>query len=407
MIFLIVVIPFGAGYYIAYLYRTVNVLIAGPMSQDLGLGAAELGLLTALYFFVFAVFQTPLGILLDRYGPRKTQIFLLGFSIIGSVLFALSSDYLTLSIGRILIGLGVSGALMAALQANSIWFPLGKLPLMNGITIAFGSFGALSATLPVELLFEWIGWRNIFWVLAIITAVLIGAIWFVVPEKSNQKQIENRRFIEQIKDLKKVYKSQLFWRVSILTLVHNGVFLSYQSLWLGPWLRDVESFTTGQVGVAMFLFNFGMLVGVIMTGAFAGYLQRFDLKPLVMITIGVFIAMIIQTCFILELTSYIKALCFFYGFFGSTTMLAYAFLAGNFRGELIGKVNTAHNMLTFSGAFVAQWAIGLVISLWPLLETGGYQVLAHKTAFLCALGIELLAFLVFILPWRKLISNQR
>ena len=92
-ILLTVVVPFGVGYYVSYLFRTVNVVISGAMAEDLALTAADLGLLTSIYFIIFAVFQTPLGILLDRYGPRRTQVFLLLFAILGSLLFAYSENF--------------------------------------------------------------------------------------------------------------------------------------------------------------------------------------------------------------------------------------------------------------------------------------------------------------------------
>ena len=83
-VFLTVVVPFGLGYYISYLYRTVNIVISGPMAEDLSLSPSELGLLTSVYFIVFAAFQTPLGIILDRFGPRLTQVYLLLIAVFGS-----------------------------------------------------------------------------------------------------------------------------------------------------------------------------------------------------------------------------------------------------------------------------------------------------------------------------------
>ena len=157
-----VLLPFGCGYFLSYLYRTVNVVLAPRLAADLTLSAADLGLLTSLYFIVFAAFQTPLGILLDRYGPRRVQGGLLLFAAAGSALFAISDDFLLVSLGRGLIGLGVSGCLMAALKANVLWFPLQRLPLVNGATVAFGSFGALVGTVPVEWAASLFGWREIF-----------------------------------------------------------------------------------------------------------------------------------------------------------------------------------------------------------------------------------------------------
>ena len=166
---LLVVIPFGLGYYLSYLYRTVNIVIAKPLAMDLSLTAADLGFLTSVYFFVFALFQTPLGILLDKYGPKNVQVVLLIFAAVGALLFATSTSFLVLSLARGIIGLGVSGCLMAAIKANVNWFPKERLSLVNGWTATFGTLGALSGTIPVEVLYDEFGWRRIFIILSIIS----------------------------------------------------------------------------------------------------------------------------------------------------------------------------------------------------------------------------------------------
>ena len=83
-----VFLPFVFGYFIAYLFRTINAVMAAPLATELGLGADDLGLLTSVYFLTFAAAQIPIGILLDRYGPRRVQSVLLLTAAVGSTLFA-------------------------------------------------------------------------------------------------------------------------------------------------------------------------------------------------------------------------------------------------------------------------------------------------------------------------------
>jgi hypothetical protein len=105
-----VFLPFVFGYYIAYLFRTINAVMAAPLATELGLGADALGLLTSVYFLTFAAAQIPIGILLDRYGPRRVQSALLVIAAVGSALFAVSDHFWMLLVGRALIGLGVASA---------------------------------------------------------------------------------------------------------------------------------------------------------------------------------------------------------------------------------------------------------------------------------------------------------
>ena len=133
---LTVLMPFGIGYYLSYLFRTVNAIISPQLVADVGLTPSELGFMTAAYFMTFAAVQLPLGIVLDKYGPRKVQAALLMVAAAGAALFAIGTDAVTLIIGRGLIGLGVSACLMASLKTNVLWFPKEKIPLVNGVIFA-------------------------------------------------------------------------------------------------------------------------------------------------------------------------------------------------------------------------------------------------------------------------------
>jgi predicted MFS family arabinose efflux permease len=406
IIFARVVVPFGIGYYISYLYRTVNVVISGQMASELALSAADLGLLTGLYFIIFAAFQTPLGILLDRYGPRRTQAILLIFAAIGSGIFAVSDEFGLLALGRGLIGLGVSGCLMAALKANATWFASDRLPLINGITVAFGSFGALTATVPVELVFEALGWRSIFSILAVFTSCLIIGTWLAVPEGKKTFSGPGPTLDEQFRELAFVYKNGFFWRVSVVTFVHNAAFLSYQSLWMGPWLRDMAGFDASNVAFTMLLFNGGMFLGVLGIGALAERLQLVGIKPIVVVAAGILGSISVQLFFVFDVSSNHKLLCFLFGFFGSSTLLVYSVLTQNFPKSLTGRVNTAQNMLTFIGAFVAQWGIGLIINQWPASSNGNFDPAGHQSAFAFMVILQILAFLFFAWPRNKNPDNE-
>src|SRR3954468_14080030 len=106
-----VFLPFAAGYYLSYLFRTINALIVSHLSSDAGLGSANLGLLTSVYFLVFAAAQIPVGILLDRFGPRRVQSALLLVAAAGAELFAMSEGLALLLLARAMIGIGVAAAL--------------------------------------------------------------------------------------------------------------------------------------------------------------------------------------------------------------------------------------------------------------------------------------------------------
>src|ERR1700730_11819945 len=113
----LVFLPFAAGYYLSYLFRTINALISAQLTVEFSLGVAGLGLLTSVYFLTFAAAQLPIGVLLDRHGPRRVQSLLLLIAAGGAALFGAAEGFAPLVIARALIGLGVAAALTAGFKA--------------------------------------------------------------------------------------------------------------------------------------------------------------------------------------------------------------------------------------------------------------------------------------------------
>ena len=138
---LAVFLPFAAGYYLSYLFRTINASISPLLASDFGLGAAETGLLASVYFLVFGAVQIPIGVLLDRYGSRRVQSVLLVIAVGGATLFGNANSFLELLVGRALIGIGVAASLMAGLKAIVVWFPRERVAFVNGGMIMLGSLG--------------------------------------------------------------------------------------------------------------------------------------------------------------------------------------------------------------------------------------------------------------------------
>ena len=189
---LFIFLPFSIGYFLSYVYRSTNAILAPYLNNDLGINAEQLGLITSVYFLTFALFQLPLGILLDKFGARKVQSLLFIIASIGAIIFALGETVLHLTIGRGLIGLGVSGALMGAFKAMSIWFPKDRLSLLVSIFLAVGGLGAIAASSPLEAVLQLIDWRTIYFILSVTTLIVSILIFYIVPEKEISKEKSKR-----------------------------------------------------------------------------------------------------------------------------------------------------------------------------------------------------------------------
>ena len=186
-------LPFSCGYFLSYAFRTINAIIAQDLVRDIGLAPSQLGLLTAAYFFTFALVQLPLGVLLDRFGPRRIEVVLLLFAAAGAGLFCIADGIELLVLARALIGVGVSACLMAALKAFVQWFPMSRLASVSGWLLACGGLGAFATSLPAEAALQYTDWRGLFAGIAVLSLLVAGLIFFVVPDRNTDEAVESWR----------------------------------------------------------------------------------------------------------------------------------------------------------------------------------------------------------------------
>ena len=400
-----VLLPFAAGYFLSYLYRTVNAVIAPELTEDFSLAAADLGLLTSTYFLTFAAFQLPLGVLLDRYGPRRVEAGLLLLAALGALLFAYAAEMADLLLARGLIGLGVSACLMASFKALVLWFPRGQLPMVNGWVMAAGGLGALTATAPVEMLLGFTDWRGLFLGLSLLTLLTAALIFTLVPEHPEHRSSED--FPSQLRGLGSVFHSGLFWRLAPLTTLSQATALSVQGLWAGPWLHDVAGLDRQGVARGLLFIACAMVAGFLTLGGMAYRLSQWGVPPVAVTLVGMIIFMLVQALLLLAPALPVLVLWMPFGFFGTTGILAYAVLSQHFEGRLAGRVNTAINLLVFVGAFAAQWGVGAIVGAYPAEEAGRYAPSGYRTAFCTLLLLQLLALAWYFLAprlqrrWRR------
>ena len=265
-------LPFALGYFLSYLYRTVNAVIAPNLAADIGVDPSGLGLLTAAYFIAFASSQLPLGVLLDRFGSRRIEALLLLFAAAGAFVFSRSETLIGLVVGRAFIGFGVSACLMAAFKAFAMWFPAPQLPLINGIQMTSGGLGALSATAPVEFLLGLVGWRAVSLILALVTLAVALIVFLVVPDKKETKPPDSLR--EQMTGIKEVFTSPVFWRIAPWATLSQAAYLAIQGLWSGPWLRDAVGYDRTEIAQVLLLVAVAMTAGYLLLGIVANRLSR-------------------------------------------------------------------------------------------------------------------------------------
>jgi MFS family permease len=393
--FVLVLLPFAAGYYLSYVFRTINALIAGPLVQELGLGPADLGLLTAVYFLAMAAVQIPLGILLDRYGPRRVQSACLVFAAAGSAVFACTASMPGLMVGRALIGLGFAAALMASLKAIVLWFPKERIALANGWVVMLGALGAVTATVPAESLVALLGWRGLFLLLAAATGLSAIVIFVTVPDAAAIEPVSRAPRVK----LLDIYHDARFLRLAPLSMVCIGGAWSLQGLWAAPWLEHVEGLDRPTVVRHLLLMGMALSFGALLLGWSADRLRRHGVVRetfLAAITIA-FIAAQLALAMRAPIPTYVPWAVI--AAVGAATVLSFAILPEYFPKEMSARANAALNILHLIAAFFLQYVTGVIVSFWPP-EGGHPPAEAYQAAVGFGVILQSAALLWFLIAAR-------
>ena len=393
-LFLRVFLPFAFAYFLSYIFRGVNAVIFPYLERDIGITAGDLGLLTSAFFLFFAGCQPVLGVMLDRYGPRRVQTLLLAMAAAGSALFGLSLSLGELIVARILIGLGFAGGLMAAIKAITLWYPPRHWGLITGLHMMAGGLGSMAATWPIQWSLSLMTWQGLFFWLAGLCLGTAAILFLVVPERATHGHRDT--LAQQFRITGAVLTDGFYWRIQPLLSIQQLAFIGCITLWIGPWLRDVGGIADKAERADIQLFTAAvMTVGFALSGPLVSALRRVGLNDFG--SVRLFSLLFALVCGWLAFLPAFQAVAAWalFGFLGACCIQYMPFMVQAFPTHYAGRVTTSSNLVVFSVIFAGQWAIGKIVDLWPKTEAG-YAADGYAWAFgaLFILQLAGLAWLV-------------
>lgn len=390
---------FTAAYFLSYFFRSANAVLAPDLSAELGLGAPELGLMTSLFFAAFAAVQLPLGVALDRLGPRWMTPALMLVGVAGSLLFALAPSFGWLALGRALIGVGMAGILMGALTSFSRWFPARRYATVSGLLVGIGSTGALVAAAPLAWLNTLMGWRGVFgWGALVIALVALSIVLFTRNAPPGEGATRaTATTAAPVGGMGAVFGSLSFWRIAVLVFFTNGTLLAFQGLWAGPYLFDIYRLGRVEAGGLLTWLSVGATLGFALVGWLA---DKFGLTRVVVVGSALF-AVLQGVLALAPAALALPAFLLAFGLSGAASMLLLTQARLAFPAHLTGRAVTAVNVFGIGGTFLLQSLMGVLIGTFPKDAAGHYPPEAYGlTLALTALGTVLAT--VFYAPlWRE------
>jgi len=396
-VFLPLYAAFAAAYLLSYLFRTVNAVISPELTRELDLAPGSLGLLTSAYFVAFAAMQIPVGMLLDRFGPRRVEPVLLAVAASGALLFALADGLAGLTFARALIGAGVSACLMAPLKGIAHWYPAERQASLAGWVMVAGGLGALAATTPLEIALRFASWRTIFAALAAATAAVALWIWWRVPDVPGPAAAPT--FGTQWQGVKRVFGHPRFWWIAPLAGFGMGAFMAVQGLWAVPWMMEVGGLSRASAANHLLVMGVAMLAAYLFLGLFATGLDRRGIRARHLFAGGFALNAAALALIVANVPGGIVWWPL-YGLGAAANILAFPVLNEGFPRELTARANTAANLVMFTGSFATQWGIGLAVDAFgTLLGVGTAAGLSY--AFTLVLVLDLVTLAWFALHWKR------
>ncbi len=373
-------------------------VISPWLIDELALRAAQLGAMSAAFFYSFSVTQIPIGIFLDRVGARRSMTLLSLLAVAGSLIFAWSDSYLGLVAGRVLLGVGMACNLMGTLKLLTVWFPPNRFATLTTLVVSIGTAGNLLASTPLVLLSQAVGWRMTFVLFAAVNLALTILFFLLVSDhppgsKPAVNGYDGPSVGQILASIGRLMSGRDYWIISLATFCRYGVFAAVQALWAGPFLMIGLKMDKVMAGNLLLVMNLALIIG----GPVWGYISDKILgrrKEVVMAGLaglaGCLAGLAVQDkgANLLVLGA-IFAGC---GFFSSAGMIMYAHIKELVPIDKAGAAMTGINLFTMAGAAVFLQGLGRMMQ--HFFPHSAMEPKAFRTAFiLCGVCLGLIFFL--------------
>ena len=384
-----------AAFVMSTFYRS-SVGVVGPeLMRGLDLSEEALGVLGGTFYLVFGAAQIPVGMALDRFGPRRVCPILLLVAAAGALVFAAASDAGALALGRGMMGLGCAAGLMGALVVYARWFPRRHFSALAGLTLSIGGLGVVISTGPLALASAALGWRGAFVAAAAVTALVAALVWLVVRDAppGTPPPGHSRESPRQIlRGVAKVLSHRELHKLLPLNAVAYASLITVLGLGGAPYLTDLHGYDLSGAGDVLMGMSVAFMVGSLAYGWLAPRLG--STKRLVLVGVASSVALFVILAFLpAGHGGAVAVLLGLSGLLGSYSVLLLSHIRTLFPDHMVGRGLTAGNLFNFAGVGLVQAASGAIIGAFGG-ETRSPE--AYRALFLFLAAIVTVAALVYL-----------
>ncbi len=357
--------------------RVAPSIMTTELMRDFAVGAAALGSLSAFYFYAYAAIQLPVGMLTDRFGPRKLISGAAALCAIATAGFALSDSLLIAAISRTLIGATVAFGFVGTLAIAGYWFKSTQFATLAGVVQAMGMCGGIFGQAPLRYVVESFGWRGMMGILALAAVILSALLFVFVPRRSvEQRKVTVQRGI--LGGLKQVAANPQTWLCALIGFGLASIMLGFGGLWAVPWLSSVHGYSTAEAaGIASMLF----VAWAVFSPAVGWASDRIGQRNPIM-TLGATVCLLAfaATIFVTpDNTALLMALIFLTGLGGCSMTICFTAVREHNRADSSSTAMGLMNMFVVGSGAVMQPLIGWLLDLkWAGVMVDGTQVYSSE-----------------------------
>jgi MFS family permease len=404
----------GAIFYsYEYLLRISPSAMESSLRNHFGLTATGFGLLSSVYYYAYVPLQLPVGVLMDRFGPRRLLTFACLLCVVGTLLFSQTSDYHIAIIGRFLVGAGSAFAFIGVLKLATIWLPENRLALVAGITSALGTVGAMLGDIFIGMVVKQKGWQKTDLFMAIFGIILTGMLWFGIHDHRRDSKSGGtiNTFKRNLIDLRIILRDKQIWLNGFYGCLVYLPTTVFGELWGIPYLTHAHAMTASQAGFANSLLFFGFMIGAPLMG-YVSDRMKCRKKPMIFGAVGAAFMMMLILYYPHLPHVAIYVTIFILGLLYSAETIVFAVGRELSPNEAAGTAIAATNMIVMLGAMLLQPLIGHLLdwSVWlqhshdynliniPIMHVTQYGPEDYRMAMsIIPMGIIIAAILTFFI----------
>lgn len=370
-------------------------VMAPDLAREMNLTPAMLSTIASSFFFAYALMQVPTGMLLDRFGARRTLSALLLFTTAGAALFAVGTTPGMLVAGRALMGIGCAGVFTGAFYVLAVWVPSDRLVTQTSTLNSFASLGNLCATAPFAALIAWIGWRDSYWLFTVAVALLTIAAAVVMrdaPPGRARSSAKDESLVQIFRGVIEATRQPGLKRLLVAGLPMSGA-TTIAGAWGAPYLKHVHGIEDLSRGKILLLMAVVGMFGHVTYGQLARRLNTLKWMIIAGGTIGV-VASGAMALMAQPPVAFAVAMFCMIGLASAYPSLVHAHARGLVPAHLVGRGISVTNMGIMVAVATVQLAFGWIVGLFPA-DGGVPPEHAYRAAFAAQAAAALAGLLIY------------